>query len=137
MAFKSLLKPSESTMASLATVGFVVAVYQMHTGSISQVHASEANHPVLESSRKKAGYTALAGVAALTLLTRDANIGILGGGTIIALELTTRHAIMAHPVTGKMTAPEDSAYQPSYDQSNVVPLPDQAEQYEDSAGYAR
>lgn len=133
MTFKSLLKPSESTMASAATVGFVIAVYQMNTGSIAQVHASEANHPVLETSRKKAGYTALAGVAALTLLTRDANVGILGGGTIVAMELTTRHAIMAHPVTGKLTAPEDSAYTPNLQVVQDQPTND----YEESAGYAR
>jgi hypothetical protein len=134
MTFKSILKPSESTMASLATVGFVVAVYQMNTGNTAQVHASEPNHPVLESSRKKAGYMALAGVAALTLLTKDANIGILGGGTIIAMEVTTRHAIMAHPLTGKLTAPEGSAYVPApADDGTVVQMDD----YQDSAGYAR
>ena len=136
MTFKSILKPSESTVASLATVGFVVAIYQMNIGNIAQVHASDANHPVLETSRKKAGYTAVAGVAALTLLTRDANIGILGGGTIIAMELTARHAIMAHPITGKMTAPEDTAYTPSTDQSNVVQMPDQGD-YGDAAEYGR
>jgi hypothetical protein len=106
MAFRSILKPSESTMASAATVGFVIAIYQMNLGTGAQVHATDANHPVLESSRKKAGYTALAGVTALTLLTRDVNIGILGGGTIIAMELTNRHAIMANPITGKMESPE-------------------------------
>lgn len=108
--FKSILKPSESTMASAATVGFVIAVYQMNLGTGAQVHATDANHPVLESSRKKAGYTALAGVAALTLLTKDVNIGILGGGTIIAMELTNRHAIMANPITGKMESPGHDVY---------------------------
>lgn len=107
--FRSILKPSESTMASAATVGFVIAVYQMNLGTGAQVHATDPNHPVLESSRKKAGYTALAGVAALTLLTKDVNIGILGGGTIIAMELTNRHAIMSNPITGKMEAPEGAA----------------------------
>lgn len=124
MTFKSILKPSESTMASLATVGFVVAIYQMGPGNLAQIHASSPNHPVIESSRKKSGYTALAGVAALTLLTRDANIGILGGGTIIAMELTTRHAIMSDPITSKMTAPTDHPYEPSYDDSNVVQMPE-------------
>jgi hypothetical protein len=121
MNFKSLLKPSESTMAAAATVGFVIAVYQMNTGNVAQIHASDANHPILESSRKKAGYTALAGVAALFLLTRDANVGILGGGTIIAMEVSTRHAIMVHPQTGKLTAPGNSAYEPNL---TVVPEPD-------------
>lgn len=97
-------------MASAAMVGFVIAVYQMHLGTGAQVHATDANHPVLESSRKKAGYTALAGVAALTLLTKDVNIGILGGGTIIAMELTNRHAIMANPITGKMESPSNQIY---------------------------
>ena len=136
MTFKSILKPSESTVASLATVGFVVAIYQMNVGNIAQVHASDANHPVLETSRKKAGYTAVAGVAALTLLTRDANIGILGGGMIIAMELTTRHAIMAHPITGKLTAPEATPYAPAYDDSNVVQMPDQGD-YGEAAEYGR
>jgi|SRR5690349_9949846 len=108
--FKSILKPSESTVASAATVGFVIAIYQMNLGTGAQVHATDANHPVLETSRKKAGYTALAGVTALTLLTRDANVGILGGGTIIAMELTNRHSIMANPITGKMESPEGSVY---------------------------
>lgn len=126
--FKSILKPSESTMASAATVGFVIAVYQMNLGTGAQVHATDANHPVLESSRKKAGYTALAGVAALTLLTKDVNIGILGGGTIIAMELTNRHAIMANPITGKMEAPGSQIYAgPS-----LVPTPDDAS----DSGYA-
>jgi hypothetical protein len=125
-------------MASAATVGFVIAIYQMNTGSIAQVHASDPNHPVLETSRKKAGYTALAGVAALTLLTRDGNVGILGGGTIIAMELTTRHAIMAHPITGKLTPPGDTAYEPNYDQSNVVQMPTSEDDGSGAeTGYAR
>ena len=61
MVFRSILKPSESVVAGAATVGFVIAVYQMNLGTAAQVHATDANHPVLESSRKKAGYTALAG----------------------------------------------------------------------------
>lgn len=125
--FRSILKPSESTMASAATVGFVIAVYQMNLGTGAQVHATDANHPVLESSRKKAGYTALAGVAALTLLTKDVNIGILGGGTIIAMELTNRHAIMANPITGKMESPTSQVYAGP----TIVPTPDDAE-----SGYA-
>jgi hypothetical protein len=129
MAFKSILKPSESTVAAAATVGFVIAVYQMNLGTGAQVHATDPNHPVLESSRKKAGYTALAGVTALTLLTRDANVGILGGGTIIAMELTNRHAIMANPVTGKMEAPGENAY---LGKLSVVPEP--AAQ-DDNSGY--
>jgi hypothetical protein len=129
MAFKSILKPDQSVLAGAATIGFVFAVYQMNVGTIAQVHATDPNHRVLESSRKKAGYTALAGVAALTLLTKDANIGILGGGAIIALDLNARHAIMAHPETGKMTEPEAESYMPDYGDNVVQMQPDTEAEY--------
>lgn len=107
-------------MVGLATVGTVFALYQLNVGNVSQAHATEANHPVLESSRKKAGYAALAVVSALTLITKDANVGILGGGTIIIMELAYRHGIMAHPESGELINPAPgSAYEPA---SNVIPV---------------
>lgn len=114
MTFKSVLKPEGSLIGGIAVVGSVYGVYQLNVGSVSQAHASPDNHPALESSRKKAGYTALVLVAGLTLLSRDANIGILGGATIIAMEMSYRHAIMAHPETGEMVPPAASQnYQPA------------------------
>lgn len=112
MNFKSILKPDASVMASAATVGLVYGVYQLNAGSVMSAQATDANHPILETSRKKAGYTALVLVAGLTLLTKDANIGILGSGTIIAMEISYRHAIMAHPVSGDLIPPGHSAYEP-------------------------
>jgi len=119
MAFKSILKPEGSVVAGLATVGLVYATYQLDLGPVSSAYASDANHPALESSRKKAGYTSLIAVAALTLITRDANVGILGFASIIAMEAHYRHAIMASPETGVITAPASSNYQPA---ENVYPL---------------
>jgi hypothetical protein len=125
MAWRSILKPSDSVVMSAATVGGVFAVYQLHLGNVNQAHATDANHPANETSRKKAGYTALAFVAGLTLITKDANVGILGGGTIIAMELSYRHAIMAAPVTGQIVAPDASQYTPP-GASNVYPMPSTA-----------
>lgn len=123
--FKSILKPDASTMAGLATIGTVFAVYQLNVGNVSQATATDANHPVLENSRKKAGYTALAAVAALTLITRDANVGILGGGTIIAMEIAYRHGIMADPQSMKIMNPSpEAAYAPA---ENVIPFNYQGE----------
>lgn len=125
MTWKSILKPEASTVAGLATVGAVFGIYQLGLGSVAQVAATEANHPVLDSSRKKAGYTSLVLVSALTLLTRDANIFILGGGTIIAMELSYRHGIMANPQNMKMQNPNPAtAYEPA---ENVIPFQYQAE----------
>lgn len=118
---KSVLKPEGSVVAGLATVGVVYGIYQLSIGPVSQAQATPANHPVLETSRKKAGYSSLVLVAALTLLTRDANVGILGGGTIIAMELMYRHGIMAHPESGRMENPNPAAaYEPA---QNVISMP--------------
>lgn len=120
MAWKSILKPENSVIAGAATIGAVYGIYQLNLGTSAQVQATDANHPVLNSSRKKAGYTALVLVAALGLITKDANIIILGGGTIIAMELSYRHAIMAHPESGQLMNPAPgSAFEPA---QNVVPL---------------
>jgi hypothetical protein len=125
MSFKSILKPDASTSVALATVGVVFSVYQLNVGSVAQATATNSNHPGLESSRKKAGYTALAIVAGLALITRDANVGILGGGTIIAMELSYRHGIMADPQSLKMQNPNPAtAYEPA---ENVVPFAYQGE----------
>lgn len=124
MAFKSVLKPEGSLIMGAAVAGSVFAVYQLDIGPVSQVQATDANHPVLETSRKKAGYTSLVLVAGLAVLAKDPNIVILGGAAIIAMEAHYRHAIMAHPETGQIIPPAPSAYQPA---ENVVPIDLQAE----------
>jgi hypothetical protein len=122
---KSILKPDASTMAGLATVGVVFSIYQLNVGSVAQATATDSNHPVLNSSRKKAGYTALALVAGLTLITKDANVGILGAGTICAMELSYRYGIMANPQSLKIENPNpQAAYAPA---ENVVPFAYQGE----------
>lgn len=113
MAFKSYLKPEGSIMAGVAVMGSVYAIYQLNLGATAQVQMTDANHPVAETSRKKAGYQAAILVAGIGLIAKDANIIILGSATIIAMELSYRHAIMAHPQTGQMVPPGDDVYQPA------------------------
>ena len=125
---KSVLKPEGSVMAGVATVAAVYGIYQLNVGNVSSAQASDANHPALASSRKKAGYTAMVLVSALTLITRDGNVGVLGFGTIVAMEVSYRHAIMAHPGTGVMEAPTAQAYQPA-------PVADNVYQMDASVGY--
>lgn len=125
MSFKSILKPDQSTMAGLATVGTVFAIYQLNVGSVSQAAATDANHPVLASSRKKAGWIALAAVSGLFLVTHDANTFILGSGSIIAMEIAYRHGIMSDPTSQKMQNPNPgAAYAPA---ENVIPFAQQGE----------
>lgn len=119
MKLKSVLSPEGSIVSGIAVAGSVYAIYNLDVGPVSMAAASSANHPTLESSRKKAGYTSFVLVSALTILTRDANVGILGFASIIAMESHYRHAIMADPVTGRMQPPSETDYTPA---ENVVPL---------------
>lgn len=125
MTWKSVLKPEASVTAGVATIVAVYGIYQLNVGPVALAHATDANHPAMITSRKKAGYMALTLVAALVLVTKDANIGILGGGTIIGMELAYRHGIMADPMTGKIQNPNpNAAYEPA---ENVIPFPLQGE----------
>jgi hypothetical protein len=98
----SVLKPEGSVISGIAVSGSVFAVYRAMVGPVSQVHMSPANVPAVVTSRNKAGYTSFLLVSALTLITRDGNIGTLGYGSIIAMELAYRHAEMVNPDTGQM-----------------------------------
>lgn len=128
MQFKSILKPEGSVMAGLAVVGIVYGVYNLDLGPVASAHASDANHPALETSRKKAGYTAFVLVSSIGLITKDANILTLGYASIIAMEISYRHAIMAAPATGVIVPPTEDSYTPA---QNVVPLVSQG----DAVGY--
>jgi hypothetical protein len=121
-SFKSIFKPENSIISGVAVAGSVLAIYNLGVGTLSQAHASDANHMSLESARKKSAYSAFLFVSAVTLLAKDVNIGILGFGTIIAMELTYRHSIMTNPSTGKMEAPAISAQAP-VTPPNVINMP--------------
>jgi hypothetical protein len=117
--FKPRLSGDNSIIMSGATVALTVALYNGVVGPVSMAHATDANDGALSASKKKAGFAAFAVVSGLALIGRDPNIVILGGATIIAMELMYRHAISSHPETGQLVAPPVTQYQPA---ENVVPL---------------
>jgi hypothetical protein len=123
LKIKTILTPEGSVVSGVATAGAVWAIYNMNVGPASTAQASDANHGALESSRKKAGYIAFIFVSGITLITRDANVGLLGFGSIVAMELNYRHAIMANPVTGVMQPPAGAGYTPAGG-ANVVDFAD-------------
>jgi hypothetical protein len=121
--FRSILRPEGSIVSGIAVAGAVWAIYNMNVGNVSTAHASDPNHISNESSRKKAGYSAFIFVAGVTLITRDANVGLLGFASIVAMEINYRTAIMANPVNGQMVPPAGSSYQPASGQ-NVLAFSD-------------
>lgn len=110
--FKPRLSGDNSIIASLAAVAIVVGIYQAKIGPVSDVHATDANDGNVAASIRKAGWEALATVAAVGLLAGDLHIVILGGAAVIAEELSYRHANMTNPSTGKIQL-TPQAYQPA------------------------
>lgn len=106
------LKPADSITISLAVGIGVAAIYAAKVGPVSDVHATIPGDGAINSGIKKAGWQSLLFVAAITLLSRDLNVTILGGGMIIFEHVAYLHADMASPANGEIvTAPQ--SYQPA------------------------
>lgn len=100
--FKSVLKPSESVMVALATGAFVYGVYQYSLPSVTEVHGAMPHNNNVNSSVKKARFTAGGAVAAVFLITHDANVFNAGALTLVALDWSYRHANAVHPESGQL-----------------------------------
>jgi hypothetical protein len=110
--FRPRLSGDNSIITSLAVVAVVVGIYQSKIGPVADVHMTGANDGNVAASIKKAGWEAVAVVAAIALLAGDMNIVILGGAAVVAEELSYRHANMSNPATGQITV-TPQAYQPA------------------------
>lgn len=101
---KSILKPQDSIVSGLATVGVVYGIYAVSLPNHATMHATNPYDNNLESGRKKFVTTAIAVVGAITLLTKDVNIFILGGAATIILDTHAKHAMATSPDTGEIVS---------------------------------
>jgi hypothetical protein len=110
MAFsiKPRLGAENSIIMALAAAALVVGVYQAKIGPASDAHATSANDPNLLAATKKAGWQSVILIAGIALLAQDPNVVVMGGATIIAEELSYRHAIMASPDNGQIVVTPES-----------------------------
>lgn len=97
MAFKSLLNPPASIGVAIGTAGLVFAIYAITVPNIGVIHATSAHDTSVESARKKAAISAGIAAAAVTILSRDLNPWIVGGGAIIVSDIFVRHANASSP----------------------------------------
>ena len=108
MPFKSILKPDGSIVIGIATGVLVYAIYDRSLPDAATMGATKPYDVNIEQGRKKAGYTAAAALAAVTLLTKDVNVFILGGIVLIALDVHARTANATNPATGALVSPQES-----------------------------
>ena len=116
MKFTPVLKPEGSIVAGVATIAVVYSLYQTHVGTASDIGMSPANHPQLDGNVKTCGGIAIATVAGISLLARDANIFILGMAAVVVLHAHYRHQAATNPESGMLENPGSGAYEPATDQ---------------------
>jgi hypothetical protein len=96
-------KPADSMTIALATAGGVLVIYSGKVGPVADVQTSMTGDPSVNASIKKAGWEALLLVTAMTLLSRDLNVAILGGAAVILEHTMYLHSEMASPANGQIT----------------------------------
>lgn len=107
-----MLKPEISFGSCLAVIGLDVGLAQMHMPATADIKSTQPHNSAIDSSRKGFIWTAISATAALSLLAKDANIFIFGGGFAVALDWYYRHANAVSPVTGQVTMPPSSDVSP-------------------------
>lgn len=98
------LKPEVSISVGLATAALVYSVYSNATPSITEIRAAKPNDSDVEASRKLAAWTSAGVVAAVSLISKDPTVFILGGAMVVAVDWWHRHANAVNPMVGKATA---------------------------------
>lgn len=104
--------PADSMTIALAAAGGVFVIYGSKVGPVADVHATHPGDISINASIKKAGWESILLVSALTLLSRDLNVAILGFGAVVLEHTFYLHADMASPATGQISAAPD-AYTPA------------------------
>lgn len=107
-------KPADSMTIALATAGGVAMIYGAKVGPVADLHATIPGDVSANAAVKKAGWESIALVAAMTLLSRDLNVAILGFGMVMLEHTMHLHAEMTSPASGQIaqvTSP--AAYQPA------------------------
>lgn len=106
------LKPEHSLGASLAVMALDFGIYQLSMPTLADVKNSAPHNSILLGANKSALWTSVSACAALSLLAKDANIFIFGGGFSVALNFYFKHASYTNPGTGEVTLPPPGGAQP-------------------------
>lgn len=113
----SILKPESAITLGASVAALVYGVYTFSTPPTAVIHATQANDDNVERGRKKAAWTSAAVVAAVSLMTRDKTVFVMGGAMVVALDWHTRHANAVAPDTGQLV--DNNGYQPA---NNAAPM---------------
>ena len=106
------LKPADSIVIALGVGIGVATIYSAKVGPVADVHATAPGDGNVNAAIKKAGWQSWLLVAGVTLLSRDLNVAIVGGGMVILEHTMYLHGDMANPADGQISV-KPGAYSPA------------------------
>lgn len=104
-----MLDRKTSLAVGIGTVAMVYGVYNSCLPSIVDARAAGPSDRVLSGAEHTAAWTATAVVAAVSLLSKDPTVFILGGAAIVTLSWLHKHANMFDAAVGSSVVPSSAA----------------------------
>lgn len=86
------LPPEASVGTGLACAALVYSIHQAASPSLADIRTISPDNPDIDGTRKTATWIGLGVVSAISLLTKDMTVFIIGGSAVVACDWWTRHA---------------------------------------------
>lgn len=94
------LQPSQSVGIGLATAGLVLAIHSQATPTMADIRVGSPNDDQIDRGERAASWLSVGVVSAISLLTKDPTIFIIGGMATVAMAWWTRHSNALNPLIG-------------------------------------
>lgn len=104
-----MLKPETSVMVGLATAAVVFGIYTNALPPVVDIKDGEPGDEMIGSTEKTAAWMSAAAVGAISLITKDPTVFVLGGSMVIGMSWWNRHANEVNPQWGTVVPKGDYA----------------------------
>lgn len=118
------LQPSQSVGIGLATAGLVLAIHSQATPTMADIRVGQPGDDQIDRGERAATWLSVGVVSAISLLTKDPTIFIIGGLSTVAMAWWTRHSNALNPLVGLAS---DNGMSQRVDLAAVATDPDDVE----------
>lgn len=101
----ALATPQLSIGTGMAVAAMSYGIFQYHLPPVVDVRTCDSHNRDIHASVKSAAWVSAAGVAAVSLITKDATVFVFGGAAILTLTWLMHHANAVSPITGTAAGP--------------------------------
>lgn len=119
-AFKSILNPSQSVAVGLGIGAVDLLIFDRMVPGVADIRTARPNNPDIETTRRQATIYCVGVNGFISLITRDWNVFLIGGGITLAMSYLLAHANAVNPDTGKMAGPGEASIAPELEYPAVV-----------------